>query len=62
MVNYGKLWQRIENGSRCIKKRKNGKDNRVCGKNEEDTGKSKSSIKKSTERDEVISGQRKKES
>jgi len=46
---YGKLWKRVENGSRYKKKRKSRKGNRVCGKDEEGVRKSRSSIEDSTE-------------
>ena len=42
---YNKLQKKIENGSRCKKKRKSRKSNRVCRKNKENIRKSKSSIK-----------------
>ena len=42
------------------KKRKSGKDNRVCGESKNDSGRSRSSIEKSIREDEMTSKQRKK--
>jgi len=51
MVNYGReLRMKVD-----IRRKRNRKSNRVCRKNEESTRESRSSIKKSTIGDKVIS-------
>ena len=59
MANYSRKLK-IEIDLR--RKRKNGEDNRVCGKNEKSVRKGWDSISESTKRNEEASRQRKKES
>ena len=43
---YSKLWERVKNGSRHQKKRKDRKDKKICRKNKKDIRRSWSSVKK----------------
>ena len=52
---HSKLQERIENGSKLEKKRKDRESNRVCGKNEKDIRRDRSSIEESIRRNEEIS-------
>ena len=52
---YGKLWKRIENGSRHQKKGKDGESNRVCREDEKGTRESKSNIEESIGRNKATS-------